>query len=439
MARNLWSRSRALAVALLIALAMFYMLILVGAALPIALLLGWLVSSIVCLVMSARRQDDAWATLGFIELGGAMLAVFMWQGALIWWWPLGLVALGVAYVPLAALLPGRLAAGWRPALESSAPFVAGVGAIWELGQVITTFLLASQAIPLLAEDANALGASFALSSLLLVGGSLVWALLHRRLLVLALTALLLAQLAIALVIVGTGINNPGVEGLFALALLVVALACHVGAYPLRLLFPDLAPENAPRPWRFLFQRRGRIRAALAIKSLRNREAWGLCFLLDCFALLLALLAIAPVADQPTAGALNSGPLLIVLSAGVILSFAVAYWQQAPWLLLLAGFFLAGGIYILGLFATTPATTWPLLYFAATTAFLGLAVWLRSYNRRAWALPGLFVALGSGCLALTFALQRQSLAWSIGMALALALAALLAFWGWSMAQDVSQHP
>ncbi len=437
MARHLWSRAFALSLALLLTLTLIYGLTLAGAALPTALLAGWLISSAACLVIGASRRAASWAALGFIELGGALLAALAWQDVVVWWWPLGLVALGVAYVPLAHLLPERLAAGWRAALEISAPFVAGVGAIWALGQVIIAFLFAAQGAPLLADDASALRESFLLSSLLLLGGSLLWSLLRRRLLALALAAILLAQLAIALVINATEIGNPSADELFALALLVVALICHVSTYPLRFWLPDLTPGSSPRPWRHLLQRRGRSRAALALKALRSREAWGLCFLLDCSALLLALLATAPVADQPTADSPNSGALLIVLSAGALLSIAIACWQQAPWLMLLAGLFLAGDIYALGLFATTPASTWPLLYFAATTAWLGLALWLRSTDGHAWALPSLVVALGCGGLALAFALERQSVAWGVGMALALAGAAALAWWGWRMAQDTGQ--
>jgi hypothetical protein len=439
MGQYLWPRVRAVSLALLIALALIYGLMLVGAALPPALLVGWLVSSIACLSIGAWRHEAVWAAPGLIELGGALVAVLMWQGVPNWWWPLGLVALGVAYVPLASLLTGQWAAGWRAAVESSALFVAGVGAVWALAQVIVAYMLTAQGTPLLAEDANALRRSFLLSSLLLVGGSLLRALLRRRLLALALTAILLAQLAAALVVNATQIGAPGVGELFALALLVVALACHTGTYPVRLLLPDLAPGNAPRPWRLLFQRRGHIRGALAITSLRSPQAWWLCLLLDGSALLLALLAIVPVADPPAAGSLTSGVLLIVLSAGAILSVAVAYWQQAPWLLLLAGCFLAAAIYIAGFFATTPASAWPLLYFGATSGFLGLAVWLRSYSGRSWALPSLLAALGSGGLALTFAVEQHSPAWGLGMALALAVAAVLAFWGWRVSQDMSQRP
>jgi hypothetical protein len=78
----------------------------------------------------------------------------------------------------------------------------------------------------------------------------------------------------------------------------------------------------------------------------------------------------------------------------------------------------------------------LLYFAATTGLLGLSIWLRSSNERAWTLPCLLVALGCACLALTFALRQQSVAWGLGMALALVVVALLAFWGWRLAQSTN---
>ncbi|HLW01417.1 MAG TPA: hypothetical protein VKT82_22365 [Ktedonobacterales bacterium] len=437
MTRHFWSGFAPLAVALLIALAIIVGMLMIGADVPTALLVGWLVSGLVCLGIGAWRHDSSWATPGFIQLGGALAAALIWQGIVTWWWPLGLVALGVAYMALANLRAGQAVAGWRSALESSAFFVAGVGAVWELGQVGTAFLLASQGTPLLADDANAVRASFLLSSLLLLGGALLWALMLRRLPALALAAPLLAQLAVALVITTTEIGNPSAQGLFALSLLVVALACHVGTYLLRFWLPDLAPALAPRPWRVFLQRGGRAKAAQALKVSGHPDAWGLCLLLDGFALLFAIGAILPVAAQPTAHAPNSGPLLIALSAGVGLCAAVAYWQQAPWLLLLGGCFLAGDIYTLGLYAAIPASAWPLLYFAATTGFLGLAIWLRSVSGQSWARSSLFLALGLGAVTLVFALQRQSLAWGLGMALALAAAAALAFWGWRIAQDASQ--
>jgi len=435
MIRLVWSRFAALAVALLIALAIIYGLLLVGTDVPTALLAGWLISGVACLGISAWRRDASWATPGLIQLGGALAATLIEQGVVTWWWPLGLVALGVAYVALANLLPDGLAS-WRGSLETSAFFIAGVGAVWEAGQVITAFLLASQGTPLLAVDTNPLRASFLLSSLLLVGGSLVWALLRRRWSALALAALLLGQLAVALVLNATEIGTPTAAGLFALGLLVVAFICHVGTYPPRFVLPDLAPENAPRLWGALLRRGGRARVAQMLKTQPNGDPLSLCLLLDGCALLLAILAIVPVSAQPTVHSPNSGPLLIVLTAGALLSAAIAYWQQAPWLLLLAGCFLAVDIYALGLFAVTPASTWPLLYFAATTGFLGLAVWMRSSQEQGWARPSLLAALGSGCLALTFAIKHESLAWGLGMALALAATAALSIWGWRMAQSTT---
>src|SRR6516164_6645418 len=118
MAHHFWPRALALLSALLITLAIISGLFLVGAALSIAVLAGTLISSIVCLGVGAWRRDDGWALPGFIQLGGTLVAALAWINIVNWWWPLGLVALGVAYVPLASLLPGRLAAGWRAALDA---------------------------------------------------------------------------------------------------------------------------------------------------------------------------------------------------------------------------------------------------------------------------------------------------------------------------------
>ncbi len=436
MARHLWSAMIAALVALLILALVFVGFILAGASLAVALLLAWLAGTVTSLAIGAWQRSVGWTSLGLIELGGTLTAALIWQGSLNWWWPLGLVVPGVAYVPLAALLSGPSAANWRAALESSAPFVAGIGAAWEAGQVILAYIFASQGFPLLAEDANALHSSFVISSLLLVGGSLLWALFRRRLLPLALTALLTAQLAVALVLNATAIGAPSTGELLALALLEVALACHVGTYPLRFWLPDVAPGGRPALWHLLWQRRGWIRAKLALKSSSQPEAWGLCILLDSLSLVLCLLAILPVAHQSMGGAPNGPPLAIVLSAGFLLSGSIAYWQNIPWLLVLAGAFLAGDLYLFGRLAIDPSSAWPLLYFAATSAALGAAIILKDFAGRAWARPGLCVAIGFGCLALAFAVESQSIAWGLGTAVALAVAGLLALWGWQMGQAAS---
>lgn len=437
MLRNLWSGLQAVAVALLILLLTAYGLILLGEPLFVALAFGWLISSIICLAVGAWRRAAAWATCGFTVLGGALVVWLIAQGVANWWWPLGLVALGVAYVPLATLLPGRLAVGWRPALESSAPLVAGAGAVWELGQIIIIFILISQGAPLLAADADALNASFVFSSLLLFGGSLLWAVLYRRLIALALTGLLAAQLAIALVINGTAIGNPSAGTLLVLALLVVALACHVGTYPLRLLLPDLAPGERAALWRLLMQRRGRRRANLAVKSVSNPEAWWLCLLLDGAALLFSLTAV-PLADLLSTDAPDVAALLIAFSAGVLLSIAIAYWQDTPWLLLLGGFFLAVDLFALGSTSSNPPLAWPLLYLVATMLLLGIAVSLKERIERFWVWATLLVAAGTGILALAFAFQRQSIVWELGIAAALAAAALLTYWAWRQRWLIGQR-
>jgi len=439
MTRNLWSGVVGVLVALLALLAIAYGLLLIGLSLPVALLFGWLMSGIIGLAIGGWQQASDWAALGFIALGGALVSLLIWQGIPNWWWPLGLVALGVAYVPLAALLPGRLAAGWSTALEISAPFVAGVGAVWEVGQVILAFIFASQGAPLLADDTGALNASFVLSSLLLVGGSLLWALLHRRLIGLALTALLAGQLAVALVINTTAIGDPSLAGLLALALLVVALACHAGTYPLRLMLPGLAPGASSPFWRLLMQRRGWRRAILALKTRHNAEAWWLCLLLDSFALLLCLLAAMPVASLSAVGTLDGPPLLIILSAGLLLSIAIAYWQNTPWLLLLAGLFLAVDLYMLGVLASNPPLAWPLLYLACTIVLLGIALTLKHCAGRRWGSASLLVVLLCGGLSLHFAFQRASLGWELGVALVLAGAVAGAFWGWRRRAPATQRP
>jgi hypothetical protein len=435
---NFWSGLQAVAVALLLLLLAAYGLLLAGEPLPAALAFGWLMSGVVCLAVGAWRRTTAWAICGFFALGGALVAVLIAQGVANWWWPLGLVLLGVAYVPLAFLLSGRLAAAWRPALESSALLVAGAGAIWELGQIIIFFILLSQGAPLLADDANALNASFALSSLLLFGGSLLWAALHRRLIALALSGLLAGQLAIALVINATAIGNPSEGTLLALALLVVALACQVGTYPLRFLLPDLAPGERTALWRLFMQRRGNLRAALAVKSVSKPEAWGLCLLLDSLALLFTLASV-PLADLLAADAPDVAAQVIVFSAGILLSITVAYWQNTPWLLLLGGFFLATDLQSLGNTFSNPPLAWPLLYLVATILLLVVAVYLKERIERFWVWATLLVAAGTGVLALSFAFQRQSIAWGLGIAAALAAAALLAYWAWRQHWLMSQRP
>ncbi len=438
MLRILWSGFRVTVLALLILLLAAYGLILAGEPLPAALAFGALISSLACLAIGAWRRTTPWATCGFIVWGGALVAALIARGVANWWWPLGLVAPGVAYVPLACLLSERLAAGWRPALESAAPLLASAGAIWELGQVIIILILLSQGAPLMAADANALNASFALSSLLLFGGSLLWAILYRRLMALALAGLLAAQLAIALVMTGTAVGNPSEGALLALALLVVALACHVGTYPLRFLFPDLAPGKHTALWRLLMQRRGNFRAALAVKRAANAEAWWLCLFLDSLALLFTLAAV-PLADLLSADAPDASEQIIVFSAGILLSITIAYWQDTPWLLLLGGCFLAADLHSLGSAFSSPALAWPLLYLVATILLLGIAVFLKRHIEHFWAWATLLVAVGTGVLALSFAFQRQSIAWELGIAAALLLPALLAYWAWCQDRLISQRP
>lgn len=412
---------------------------LAGADFSIALLGGWLVSASVCLILGAVRFGFAWRALGCIELGGVVLSVMIWQNVSLWWWPLGLVALGIGYLALTEMLPAKTLSNWRAALEWSAPFVAGVGAVWELGQVLGTFLLFNQATVLLADEAAALRRSFLFSSLLLVGGSLFWVVTKRRLSGLALTAVLAAQLAFALVFNGTNPGDPGLNSLLALALLVVALASHAGTYPLRLTQPALAPGKSLPFWRLLVWKRGWASFKEMLNSWHEHESWWLCLLLDSFALLLCLIAALPVASPTSGDSSDSAVLIMVLSAGVLLSLSVAYWQDTAWFLLLAGLFLGLDLLTLGSFTSDASLAWALLYLAGAMLLLAACVWLMQVAGRPWTLALLLVVAVYSMLALIFAFQGRHIAWGIGISLALAIALVLAFWGWRLRQPARQQP
>jgi hypothetical protein len=405
---------------------------LAGLQYSIALLGGCLISAVVCLILGVVRSGSAWRTLGCIELGGVVLSVLIWQNVSPWWWPLGLVVLGIAYLALADLFPASTVSGWHEALEFSAPFVTGVGAVWELGQVLGVYLLFNQATVLLADDAAALRTSFLFSSLLLVAGSLFWVLTRRRLVGLALTALLTAQLALALVFKGTNPGDPSMNTLLALALLVVALASHVATYPLRLTQPALTPGKSIPFWRLWSWKDGYAPLKEMWKTWHEHESWWLCLLLDSFALLLCLSAAIPVASPISGGSSDSAALIIVLSAGALLSLAVAYWQDTAWFLLLGGLFVGLNLLTFGSFTGNPSLAWGLLYLAAAILLFAGYVWLTQVAGRPWTLALLFVVAGYSILALIFGFQGNHVAWGILIALVLAIA-LLAFWGWRRRQ------
>ena len=394
-----------------------------------ALLAGWLISAAVCLGLGAGRLGFPWKTVGCLEIGGALLSFFTWQSVELWWWPLGLVALGICYLALAELVSGVALADWRAAFTFSAPFLAGIGAIWGLGQEIGAFILLAFAIPLQPDEAAALNTSFLLSSLLLVGGALFWGLARRRLIALALLAVLTAQLAVALVLQITPPGDPSTNDLLAMALLVVALAAHAATYPLRLTQSALSPGKSSVFKQPLTWSHGWASIKAALSDWQTHEAGWLCLLLDSVALFLCLIAALPVAGATTADASAGVPLLIILSAGGGLSLSVAYWQQTAWVLLLGGLFLGINLSVLGTFSADPLLAWTLLYLVAALLLAGIALWLAKVSGQTWVLALLIVAVGYGGFALAFAFQRRNLALEIGMAAALILAAALVFWRW----------
>jgi hypothetical protein len=414
---------------------------LAGAQSSIALIAGCLVIAIICLILGEVCFGFAWRALGCTALGTVVLSAMIWQNVSLWWWPFGLVALGIGYLALAELFPENRFPGWREALAFSAPFVAGVGAVWELGQVLGAFLLFNQATVLLADEIAALRGSFLLSSLFLLAGSLFWVLIKRRLIGLALTALLAAQLAFALVFNGIDAGNPSMNPLLALALLVVALASHVGTYPLRLTQPALMPGKSAS---FLgFSRLLRWKDGWAtfkemLNTWQEHESWWLCLLLDGFSLLLCLIAVLPVASPASGGSPDTAALVIVLIAGALLSLSVAYWQDTAWFLLLGGFFVGLDLLTFGAFTGNPSLAWALLYLAAALLLFAVYVWLIQMAERSWTLALLVVVAGYSLLAIIFGFQGNHFAWGILILLALAIA-LLAFWGWRRRQPARWLP
>src|SRR5690348_1860174 len=78
---------------------------LAGAQSSIALIAGCLVIAILCFFLGEVRFGFAWRALGCIVLSTAVLSAMIWQNVLLWWWPFGLVALGIGYLALADLFP----------------------------------------------------------------------------------------------------------------------------------------------------------------------------------------------------------------------------------------------------------------------------------------------------------------------------------------------
>lgn len=415
---------------------------LAGAQSSIMLIAGYLVIAIICLILGEVRFGFAWRALGCIALSTVVLSAMIWQNVSLWWWPFGLVALGLVYLALADLFPANTLSGWREALAFSAPFVAGVGAVWGLGQVLGAFLLFNQATVLLADEIAALRSSFLLSSLFLLAGSLFWALTKRRLIGLALTALLAAQLAFALVFSGIDAGNPSMNPLLALALLVVALASHVGTYPLRLTQPALAPgKSVPlrQPLRLLLWKDGWATFKEKLNTWHEHESWWLCLLLDSFSLLLCLIAVLPVASPSSGNSPDTAVLVIVLSAGALLSLSVAYWQDTAWFLLLAGLFMGLDLLTFGAFSGNPSLAWALIYLAAALLLFAVYAWLLTQVAgRSWTQTLLLVVAGYSILAIIFGFQGNHAAWGILILLALAIA-LLAFWGWRRRQPARWLP
>ncbi len=434
MGRQFWQGVLAIGVGVVILVVEILAFLLAGAQSSIALIAGYLVIAIICLMLGEVRFGFAWRALGCIALSTVVLSAMIWQNVSLWWWPLGLVALGIGFLALAELVPTNTLSGWREALGFSAPFVAGVGAVWALGQVLGAFLLFNQATVLLAGEIAALRGSFLLSSLLLLVGSLFWVLTKRRLIGLALTALLATQLAFALVFNGIDAGNPSMNPLLALALLVVALASHAGTYPLRLTQPALAPGKSVPFWRLLRWQDGWKTFKGMLNTWQKHESWWLCLFLDSFSLLLCLIAALPVASPASGDAPDTAALVIVLSAGALLSLSVACWQDTAWFLLLGGLFLGLDLLTFGAFTGNPSLAWALLYLAAALLLFAVYVWFTQVAGRPWPLALLLVVTGYSILAIIFGFQGNHAAWGILILLALAIA-LLAFWGWRRRQPI----
>jgi hypothetical protein len=429
MRHPIWAQIGAALAALLSVLVLTLALTLSSMDLAPALALAGLITALLCLALSFLRPTGAWALPGFLSLSIFVTATLVIRGLANWWWPLGPVLLGMAYIPLAETLPPRVPGSWQSALRLSAPLLAGAGAAWGLGQMLTAVLLTGAGIPLLAQDSATLEASFLVSSCLLIVGALFWAALRQTLEGLALLLPLGAQLALALVAPALLSADPGASELLGLAFIVVALASHASTYLFRLASPPPGQPSSPYIWQMVGWRRWpRINEAV-LDQRQGQHAWWLCLWLDLGALLLIVIAPLPLGALSTASGPTSGSALLIFSAGLLLTISLAYWHHFPWLILLAGFFLAAVLLTWGALSSDPHAFWPLAYLFATWLLLGLALWFAPRLGRAWAIAALLGALGQAALALLAAFRQHSLAWEsiIILALAASLLALLAFW------------
>lgn len=424
-----WAQIGAALAALLSVLVLTLALTLSSMALVPALALAGLITALVCLALSFLRPKGAWALPGFLSLVVPVTAALIMRSLPNWWWPLGPVLLGIAYVPLAESLPPRVPASWQSALRRSAPLLAGAGATWSLGQMLTAILLTSDGIPLLAQDSATLEASFLVCSCLLIVGALFWAALRQTLEGLVWLLPLAAQLALAFVAPALLSAAPEASELLGLALVVVALASHASTYFLRLAFPEQAAPSQPYIWQMVgWQRWPRINEAM-VDQRQGQHAWWLCLWLDLGALLLAVIAPLPLGALSTKSGPASGSTLILLSVGLLLSASLAYWHRFPWLLVLASFFLAATLLTLGALSANPHLFWPLSALLATWLLLGLALWCARRLGQVWAAAALLGALGLAALALLAAFRQHSLGWEIGIgvALVISMVAGIALW------------
>ncbi|HEY7126342.1 MAG TPA: hypothetical protein VH540_20530 [Ktedonobacterales bacterium] len=424
-----WAQIGTALAAILSVLVLAFALTLSGMNLAPALAVAGLLTAILCLALSFLRPAGTWAVSGFLALGVMVTAGLVVRGLANWWWPLGPVLLGIAYIPLAETLPPRVPASWRGALRVSALLLTGIGATWGLGQFLTAALFTSEGLPLLAEDSATLEASFLVCSCLLIVGVLFWAALRQTLEGLAVLLPLVAQVGLALVAPALLSADPGAPELLGLMLIAVALASHACTYFFRLSRPELARPSSPYIWQMVgWRRRPRINEAV-LDQRQGHHAWWLCLWLDLGALLLAVIAPLPLGALSTASGPFTGSSLIILSAGLLLTAILAYWHRFSWLALLASFFLAAGLLTLGALSSDPHLFWPLAYLLATWLWLGLALWFAQRLGRDWAIAALLGALGQAALALLAAFRQHNLAWEsiVLVALAASFLALLTFW------------